>query len=226
MQLFRTIKRAIIRSRIPPCRSLEFVNALLELGRWLRSNPSPIHFSQRNELFRHMAERHGGLPFDYFEAGVMFGDSIREWCRLSPHPQSRFFGFDTFTGLPEAWQTGLKKFNPGTFSSDGQLPRLDDPRVKFVKGLFQDTLPGFLATYRRQDRLVVHCDADLYTSTLYWLCSLNPVLQPGDIVIFDDFSVATHDFRAFLDYTGSFRRSFKLLATAEVDFEKVAFEIG
>ena len=71
----------------------------------------------------------------------------------------------------------------------------------------------------------MHCDADLYTSTLFWLCSLDPILQGGAIVLFDDFSVATHDFRAFLDYTGAFRRSYKLLATAEVDFEKIAFEI-
>lgn len=225
MAFFRGLKRAIIESRLPPSRSLEFTSALLDLGRWLRRHRARRHLATRTELFEHVAGLLEGEPFDYLEAGVMHGDSIRQWARLSPHPQSRFFGFDTFTGLPEVWRTGLQTFAQGTFSNEGRVPAVDDSRVTFVPGLFQDTVPGFLATYRRQRNLVVHCDADLYTSTLFWLCSLDPVLREGAILLFDDFSVATHDYRAFVDYTGAFRRSFTLLATAEVDFAKVAIRL-
>ncbi|HOW97318.1 MAG TPA: TylF/MycF/NovP-related O-methyltransferase [Kiritimatiellia bacterium] len=225
MEWGRKIKRSIIRCGIPPSSSLDFFNSLLALGRWMRAHPAPRHFERRLQLFEHVAGLMGGEPFDYLEAGVMFGDSIREWSQLSAHPETRFYGFDTFTGLPEAWQTGLKKFEPGSFSNDGQVPRVDDARVTFIKGLFQDTLPGFLAEYKPQKRLIVHCDADLYTSTLYWLCTLNGLLKTGTILLFDDFAVPTHDFRAFLDYTGAFRKPYKVLATAEVDFEKIAFEL-
>lgn len=45
------------------------------------------------------------------------------------------------------------------------------------------------------------------------------------ILLFDDFTVATHDFRAFTDYAGAFRRSVRVIATADVDFAKIAIEI-
>ncbi len=225
MSFVRKIKSAILRCRVPPCHPLGFTNALLELGTWLRTHPAPIHFQAREQLFEHVAGLTDGMPFDYLEAGVMHGESIRHWAHLSSHPQSRFFGFDTFTGLPEPWQTGLKTYEPGTFSNEGKAPKADDSRITFVQGLFQNTLPGFLASYRRQSVVVVHCDADLYTSTLYWLCSLDPVLRDGATLLFDDFSVPTHDFRAFIDYTSAFRQPFEILATAEVDFAKIAIRL-
>ena len=45
----------------------------------------------------------------------------------------------------------------------GKLPNIDDDRVSFCKGLFQDTLPEFLETYDSKNVLVVNIDADLYS---------------------------------------------------------------
>ncbi|GGC51740.1 hypothetical protein GCM10011504_32730 [Siccirubricoccus deserti] len=58
------------------------------------------------------------------------------------------------------------------------MPQIDDPRVSFVKGWSQETLPGFLANFTPRSRLVVHCDSDLHSSTLYALTRSAPRRVP------------------------------------------------
>ena len=102
---------------------------------------------------------------------MFMGDSINEWINLSISPHSsRFYGFDTFTGLPEHW---FKYFSKSAFNVAGKIPEILDSRVTFVKGLFQDTLGNFLNGFNRKNRIVVHIDADLYSSTLFVLLSMN-----------------------------------------------------
>ena len=64
-------------------------------------------------------------------------ESIECFAKLNTSPESRFYGFDTFEGLPEDYivssRTVLKK---ETFSTGGIFPQIDDSRVKFFKGLF------------------------------------------------------------------------------------------
>jgi hypothetical protein len=64
------------------------------------------------------------------------------------------------------------------FSKHGELPALTDLRVRLIVGLFQDTLYPFLAEYQRGDRVVVHIDCDLYSSTLFCLTAI-AVCVPG-----------------------------------------------
>ena len=122
MDLLRNVKRWIITSGVPPSVRLDFFNALLALGKWRRNHPAPIHLESREKLYDHIAGQMNGEPFDFIEAGVFHGDSIRYWANLSSCPESRFFGFDTFTGLPEAWHAGLKTFGIGHFDAGGALP--------------------------------------------------------------------------------------------------------
>ena len=116
------------------------------------------------------------MLIDYFQFGVYRGDSIREWSTLSDSPNSRFYGFDTFTGLPEHW---FKDFGMGAFDVCGKIPDLIDHSVTFVKGTFQDTLENFLNGFNRRNRIVVHIDADLYSSTLFVLLSMHNNLKEG-----------------------------------------------
>ena len=122
MDLLRRVKRVILKSGLPPSKRVDFCNALLSLGQWLKSHPAPIHLESREKLYDHIAGQMNGEPFDFIEAGVFHGDSIRYWANLSSCPGSRFFGFDTFTGLPEAWHAGLKTFGIGHFDAGGALP--------------------------------------------------------------------------------------------------------
>jgi hypothetical protein len=150
-------------------------------------------------------------PIDYLEFGVFEGRSILYWADKKKEPESRFYGFDTFTGLPEHWN---KYFGKGCFNTDGSVPDTIDKRVNFLKGMFQDTLPGFLKTFLPKNRLVIHNDSDLYTSSLFLLTKLNEVMRPGTIVIFDEFGDVQHEFRAFFDYTTSYQRRYRVVNAA------------
>ena len=187
------------------------------LSRWV-SEHSPLEFhdaadrghraEKRYDLYRFVFEREGlAGPMDYLEFGVGMGRWFRFWVENNPHPDSRFVGFDTFTGLPERWEG----YAEGAFSRSGQTPDIEDPRCSWEAGLFQDTLGVFLKTYQRQDRLVVHLDADLYSSTIYVLTTLFPFLRPGDVLIFDEFGVPTHEFRAWHDFCSGFRVEYEAL---------------
>ncbi|RYE36858.1 MAG: hypothetical protein EOP48_29290, partial [Sphingobacteriales bacterium] len=94
-------------------------------------------------------------------------------------------------------------YKKGTFNS-GSIPELRDPRGKFYQGLFQQTLPAFLKQFDNKRKKVILMDADLYTATLYTLTSLAPHLRKGDIILFDEFGVPTHEFKAFSDFTQSY----------------------
>jgi len=113
----------------------------------------------------------------------------------------------------------------GHFGVDGVIPQLIDPRVKFLKGLFQDTLPPFLNSFQPKNRLVVHLDADLYSSELFVLTSLNRLLIPGAIIIFDDFGAVNHDFKAFIDYTDSYMREYDVLAFCDRHHSPTAIQV-
>src|SRR5258707_9706507 len=81
-------------------------------------------FAKRFDLYRHVQNVIGAAPIDYLEFGVHRGESIREWSQLNIHPKSSFIGFDSFEGLPEAWDN----LGVGAFSTGGAVPCIDDSR--------------------------------------------------------------------------------------------------
>jgi Macrocin-O-methyltransferase (TylF) len=128
-------------------------------------------------------------------------------------PKSVFIGLDSFEGLPEDWGTMLK----GTFDTDGNIPKIDDARVRFLKGWFQDTAQELLRQLVNTDgKLIVNFDADLYSSTLFALSQIDSLKKPY-IAIFDEFT--GHETRALYNYTQAF--------SAKVTFEgKTEFPDG
>jgi O-methyltransferase len=149
-----------------------------------------------------------GEPFDYLEFGVASGTSLRWWIEHEKGAASRFYGFDVFTGLPEDF--GILK--RGTFAVEGGLLPIEDDRCTLVLGLFQTTLDRFLTVVGLDRRTVVHLDADLYSSTLYVLTTLATRLKAGDVLIFDEFGVPLHEFRAFEDFRAAFGIKYEVLA--------------
>jgi hypothetical protein len=126
---------------------------VLAFSRWRETHGSlPIHQRQttqdsqesRYRFYEAIYERERlDGPLDYLEFGVAEGHSFRWWVARNPDPRSRFVGFDTFTGLPEDWG----RFRRGHFDTAGVPPDVGDPRCRFLKGLFDETLPGFVSSW-------------------------------------------------------------------------------
>jgi hypothetical protein len=155
-------------------------------------------------------------PVLYLEFGVYQGYSIRYFAQRLTHPETRLFGFDSFEGLPEQWGA----YGKGTFSTGGSAPQTDDPRVQFVKGWFQDTVPRFLAAQplveaagRRSLRVFVHFDADLYSSTLFLLTTLRQYVSEYDFC-FDEFM--GHELRALSDFAQAYPSRISFFAYDQV----------
>jgi O-methyltransferase len=137
----------------------------------------------------------------YLEFGVASGSSFFWWMKKNTHPSSLFRGFDTFEGLPEDWG-GFKK---GAMAFD--QAQVNDGRAEFIKGIFQDSLHPFIESNKemlQNKPKLIHMDADLFSSTIFVLSQLYPYLKKGDIIFFDEFNVANHEFLAFKIFTESF----------------------
>jgi hypothetical protein len=137
-------------------------------------------FSTREEIWDYAAQ-HIGTEVTLLEFGVWWGYSMRHFLKSHPAQSSRFYGFDSFEGLPQAWEGKTE----GHFSTQGNVPQIDDTRVKLVKGWFQNTVPEFLKGTALSSTILVHFDADLYSSTLYLLQQLSRV--PHYYFICDEF---------------------------------------
>ena len=207
----------------------DFLNALggnTQLHRWLQDNQPFPYFPHRFELYADLqSKKLFGEPIDYLEFGVRYGDAIFKWSGLNTHPDSRFFGFDSFEGIPEDWVSVTGESPKGAMSVGGVVPETSDPRIRFVKGWFNETLRPFLNDFTPRSRLVIHNDGDLFSSTLYTLATLDPIFRPGTILIFDEFANPLHEWRAFQDYASAFGRKCKALGAAGEYYTQMAMEI-
>jgi len=189
-----------------------------------RAGTCPI-FQERTQMYDYLAsEVLGDQPIHYLEFGVFHGASIRYFSEINKNPDSRFVGFDTFEGLPEDWSEFSGTTKKNTFDTNGNIPEINDNRVTFKKGLFQETLPGYLQDVKFSYPLLINNDSDLYSATLYVLTSANDIILPGTVIIFDEFYSATHEFRALMDYSASYLRKYEVVAATQ-DHIQVAIKI-
>ena len=169
------------------------------------------------DYFKHLQENFFDEPIDYLEFGVFQGESILDIAKLNKHESSRFYGFDTFTGLPEFWKKGNagegRSYSKGGLSANNQIPQTVDKRISFIQGKFQDTLDNFLKGFTPKNKLVIHIDSDLYSSTLFTLAKLDSLLLKDTIIMFDEFGDLNHEFKAWYDYTRSFYRDFEIICS-------------
>jgi len=166
-------------------------------------------FSNREQLWALGLEGIQGRDraITYVEFGVYRGDSIRHFAQANANPESLFVGLDSFEGLPEKWGT---RGTVGQFNVEGQIPKIDDSRVRFLKGWFQNTWDQLQALIEGRNNLVVHYDADLYSSTLFTLARIDSLGLPYT-AFFDEFT--GEETRALYNYKESFNASVSFLGT-------------
>ncbi len=213
--------------KLIPGKIFHFFANLADLSVWISANKNcgytdfycyNFKYSRREDLFTHVIQTQNLDEIDYLEFGVSKGQSFKWWIAHIKNENSRFYGFDTFNGLPEDW--GL--FKKGDMGSS--IPEISDHRSAFFKGLFQQTLIPFLKGYKSDRRKVIHMDADLYSSTLYVLTTISPFLKAGDIIFFDEFNVPLHEFKAFREWSSSYYLKYKVLGGVN-NFYQVAVMI-
>jgi hypothetical protein len=224
--LLRSIARTVVLGVMPDSDRLRSLATRPKFETWRRQHgPDCPIFETRDEMFGHVMDLVGrDTAITYLEFGVFEGESIRTMAGLNGHRASSFVGFDTFSGLPEDWVEFNRIVERKTFDTGGATPQIDDDRVRFETGLFQDTLPGYLERHDAAPPLVIHNDSDLYSSTMYVLTAANQVVVPGTIVIFDEFYSVMHEFRALEDWCAAYRRSYEVVAATR-NHGKIAIRI-
>jgi len=208
-------------------RPLLMASNILSLTKWITSQDKKNilddfysfkrDYSKRYQLYQYVVETMNlkDATTDYLEFGVCGGHSFKWWVKNCHNNNSKFYGFDTFEGLPENWGT----YNKGDMAAE--IPVINDNRCEFIKGLFQDTLPNFIRNQKigNETRKIIHMDADLFSSTLFALTSLAPYLKKGDILLFDEFNVPNHEFFAFKIFCDSYYIRTRLIGTVNNYFQ-------
>ena len=187
-------------------RNLRYVRAMKSI---YLPRPAPTQFAigeRLSKLYPFVADAIGpDAKLTYLEFGVFRGKSLNRMAELFTSPDARFIGFDSFEGLPESWVD----MEAGTFSTNGKPPKIDDERVSFVTGFFQNSFAGFIADFAYKPPVLVHFDADLYSSTLFLLTSLWHHL-PEYYFIFDEFPI--DEITAMHDFVSAFPVQYEFLA--------------
>ncbi len=203
---------------------------LSKLSQWHRHQPkvayndfynATFNANNRFKLYASILESEKlNAPINYLEFGVREGSTFKWWVENNQSAESKFDGFDTFEGLPEDWNN----YKAGEMSVGGKFPAINDNRISFHKGLFQDTLWNFLKKFNDDKRKVIHIDSDLYTSALFVLTSLAPLLKKNDVIIFDEFGVPQHEFLVYDEFIRSFRIPLKMIGACN-NYLHVAFVV-
>jgi hypothetical protein len=180
--------------RIHPVRE-RAIRALEDTVNYIDKNmPDAIGFETQKEVTE-FALKQVQVIGSYLEFGVFTGGTIRYMAPLVGN--NIIHGFDSFQGLPEPWagfQLGTSAFNV-----DGKLPKVPS-NVKLYKGWFDDSLPKWLEVDPGRIAFI-HVDCDLYSSTNTIFNLLSSRLQPGTIILFDEYfnypNWRNHEYKAF-----------------------------
>lgn len=202
---------------------LQMVVNYMKLGRWMADNQFPVNVRVRNRtaVFEAVGQQVRDKKVLYLEFGVFEGASMRYWSNSLKHPKTQLHGFDSFEGLPEDFDNEGGPYVKGTFDVEGAIPKINDSRVKFFKGWFDQVLPNYKVA--EHEVLVITLDADLYSSTIYVLRHLRPYITPGTFIYFDDMSRPEHEPRAFLEFMRESGTKFRVVS-ADYSLNCVFFE--
>jgi O-methyltransferase len=139
---------------------------------------------------------------DYLEFGMFKGYAFwhaQQAARRHGAAGMRFFGFDSFAGLPEVEgvdRTDHDEFYKGQYCCPKEAVvanlnarGVDWSRTFLIEGYFRDSLTPDLRRRRRIERAaIVLVDCDLYSSTREVLDFVAPIMFDKTILIMDDWN--------------------------------------
>ena len=152
------------------------------------------------ESLKYLSENDPGTG-DYLEFGIFRGFTLwyaQATARLFGFKDMRFFGFDSFVGLPEI-KNGLDvsdEFREGNYECtrpqvEAYLNQygVDWSKTQLIEGKFSHSLTPIARSRNKLNafRLCV-IDCDLYQSTKEALAFTAPLVQDGSIILFDDWN--------------------------------------
>ncbi|MEE4300089.1 MAG: TylF/MycF/NovP-related O-methyltransferase [Pseudomonadales bacterium] len=146
-----------------------------------------------HDLARQVAAR--GIPGDTAECGVRFGKSSFFILKGLDDPERPHHVFDSFSGLSEAGEDdlameGVKSWAAGDIAADERVCReklAAFTQCRFYRGWIPERFPEI------EDRrfALVHIDVDLLEPTRDALEFFWPRLEPGGVIVSDDYGFAT-----------------------------------
>ena len=187
--------------------------ASVQTAEYITENlPTTTMYPNRYKLMEHIFLNNMLNPEGlYLEFGVRSGTSINFIAAY--HPTKTIYGFDSFEGLPEAWNFYAPA---GTFDLGGVMPEVNS-NVELVKGWFDKTLPAFIAKHDEKCAFV-HIDSDIYSSAKTVFDVLEERITHGTVIEFDEYfnrpNWRNGEFKAFHEFIDKFNLEYEYIGYA------------
>jgi len=157
-----------------------------------------------------------------FEFGVGYGYTTRWWLSRSSLID-KWYGFDTFTGLPRAW----RHFAAGAFDANGKPPEISDSRIEWIVGKVENTFSAnriqvTSSEDKTKTQRVFILDLDLYEPTKCVARQVFPQLREGDLLYVDE-AADWDERRVLLEEMGKAPNSLKLVGATPM---ALALQVG
>lgn len=202
------LKQSPLRGRIYA--DFSAVERSIYLASWLNLCGSPEAIVTLIRSVDHVTRRR--VPGAFVECGVYMGGNIEVMIRALQHQgigDRDIWLYDTFAGMPKptdrdddslggvaksSWEAhrteadgdkGSNWMKAGVEVVRERIAPLGypDDRLRFVKGMVEDTIPHAMP----KQIAILRLDTDFYSSTKHELRHLYPLLSPGGVLIIDDY---------------------------------------
>lgn len=167
--------------------AVEFVSKYLYNAKCLESDAEAIRFASDSVI----------IDGAFLEMGTRIGKTLSFIGMLNPKKQ--VYGFDSFNGFSEDWNSGFQYMPSGIVAKDALA--LDDnygfkegkfippmpKNVVIFKGYFCEVLPQFKQQILKGDPIAfLHIDCDTYSSTRDVFSALKENIVSGTVILFDE----------------------------------------
>lgn len=179
-----------------------------------KNAPDALLLADKPQILTYIMQKFANKEFDsnglFLEFGVYVGTSINLCSSILPNV--KFYGFDSFKGLPEDW-SGWRTIKD-RFDLKNNLP-IVNRNVELVEGWFDETLPKFLNEHP-QNVAFLHIDCDIYSSTKTIFDNLAGRIKKGTIIEFDEYinvpNWQNHEHKAFQEFCEAHNIKYRYIA--------------